>query len=340
MCSCLMQPSISSTAQSSVPVVLIAFNRPETTARVLEAIRWARPRQLFVIADGPRPGNARDRDLCAEVRRVIQSGVNWPCEFRANYSEANLGCRQAFASGLAWVFSIVPEALVLEDDCVAHRDFFAFVRAMLDRYRDDPRILHINGTNLQGRSPGLRTSHFFSAYNLPWGWATWRRAWSHYHVDMTRFAEFVQSGGINARFKHSRQRMYFENQYRVHCDPATASWDWQWIFTAWALNGLAVTPTVNLVSNIGDGPDALHCTNSPFCRLPVFDWADSEEPPPLKADESYDRFVFEQFFRGGAVTGWKGLVNAWMDAFQEWRMKLALRSRLTTLIRPSADASE
>jgi hypothetical protein len=322
-----MRSSNSGSVQSNVPVALVVFNRPGTTARVLEAISRARPRQLLVIADGPRPENARDRELCAEVRRVVQAGVNWPCEFLTNYAETNLGCRQIFASGMAWVFSIVSEALVLEDDCVAHSDFFVFARAMLDRYREDARIMHINGTNLQGRAPSVKTSHFFSAYNLPWGWATWRRAWSHYNVDMTRFAEFVQKGGIGARFRHSRQRLYFENQYKVHCDPATASWDWQWIFTAWARDGLAVTPSVNLVSNIGDGSDALHSTNHPYCGLPVFDWTDSKEPPPRKTNEAYDRYVFERYFSGGAVHGCTGMVNAWMDALQAWRIKLAFRSR-------------
>ncbi|MGH9841364.1 MAG: glycosyltransferase family 2 protein, partial [Blastocatellia bacterium] len=37
------------------PVALIIFNRPDCTARVLEAIARAKPAKLFVIADGPRP---------------------------------------------------------------------------------------------------------------------------------------------------------------------------------------------------------------------------------------------------------------------------------------------
>jgi len=37
-------------------VALLLFRRPEETARVFERIREARPRKLFLIADGPRPG--------------------------------------------------------------------------------------------------------------------------------------------------------------------------------------------------------------------------------------------------------------------------------------------
>ncbi len=36
------------------PVALIIFKRPDTTERVFEAIRQAKPPKLLVIADGPR----------------------------------------------------------------------------------------------------------------------------------------------------------------------------------------------------------------------------------------------------------------------------------------------
>ena len=35
------------------PVALIIFNRPDSTEKVFEAIRQAKPQKLFVIADGP-----------------------------------------------------------------------------------------------------------------------------------------------------------------------------------------------------------------------------------------------------------------------------------------------
>ena len=40
--------------QLNTAVLLIAFNRPETTARVFEAIRHAAPTRLYVAADGSR----------------------------------------------------------------------------------------------------------------------------------------------------------------------------------------------------------------------------------------------------------------------------------------------
>lgn len=41
--------------QLTTPVAFLIFNRPDTTARVFEAIRQAKPPKLLVVADGPRP---------------------------------------------------------------------------------------------------------------------------------------------------------------------------------------------------------------------------------------------------------------------------------------------
>ncbi|MGL5804885.1 MAG: glycosyltransferase family 2 protein, partial [Xenococcaceae cyanobacterium] len=36
------------------PVIFLIFNRPDTTKKVFEAIRHAKPKKLLVVADGPR----------------------------------------------------------------------------------------------------------------------------------------------------------------------------------------------------------------------------------------------------------------------------------------------
>ena len=37
------------------PLLLIVFNRPQTTARLIKALAEVRPTRLFITADGPRP---------------------------------------------------------------------------------------------------------------------------------------------------------------------------------------------------------------------------------------------------------------------------------------------
>ena len=65
--------------QVKTPVAFLIFNRPDTTARVFETIRRARPPKLLVVADGPRADRPDEADRCKAVRAIIDQ-VDWPCE--------------------------------------------------------------------------------------------------------------------------------------------------------------------------------------------------------------------------------------------------------------------
>ena len=129
------------------PVAFIIFKRPDTTKKVFETIRQIKPSKLFVIADGPRE-EKRETEKCAATRAIIDS-IDWDCEVLKNYSDLNLGCKKRVATGLDWVFSIVEEAIILEDDCVPHPTFYRFCEKLLEKYRDDKRIMTICGTNIK-----------------------------------------------------------------------------------------------------------------------------------------------------------------------------------------------
>ena len=64
----------------TAPVLLIVFNRPDATRKVLEAVGRASPSKLFVAADGPRGGNPADVDLCSRTLDVIREGTSWKCD--------------------------------------------------------------------------------------------------------------------------------------------------------------------------------------------------------------------------------------------------------------------
>src|SRR4051812_36471078 len=101
----------------TIPVVLIVFNRPDTTTRVFAAIRSVRPKQLFLIADGPRPDVTSDNDKCAATRAVVE-GIDWPCQVFRRFADTNIGLRRNVAEGLDWVFRQAEQAIILEDDCL------------------------------------------------------------------------------------------------------------------------------------------------------------------------------------------------------------------------------
>jgi len=245
----------------STPVAMLVFNRPELTARVFAAIRAARPQQLLIVADGPRNGHPEDVQRCAEIRRIVEQ-VDWPCRVFRNFSETNLGCKLRVSSGLDWVFSQVEEAIILEDDCLPDYSFFRFCQEMLEKYRNDPRVASIGGNNFQFGSHNHPHSYYFSLYNHIWGWASWKRAWLNYELNMSKWLNVRNTDWLSNMFLKRTDINYWKCNFDKACKNEIDTWDIQWTFACWLNNKLSIIPRVNLVSNIGFAPDALHTSNT------------------------------------------------------------------------------
>ena len=63
------------------PILFIIFNRPETTRKVFDRIKEAKPQKLFIAADGPRDEKEGERELCEETRKIV-ADIDWPCEVK------------------------------------------------------------------------------------------------------------------------------------------------------------------------------------------------------------------------------------------------------------------
>jgi hypothetical protein len=251
------------------PVAFIIFNRPDTAKKVFEAIRQVKPPKLFVIADGPRANHTGDTEKCASARAIID-GVDWECEVLINYSDINLGCKIRVSSGLDWVFNIVEEAIILEDDCLPHPSFFPFCEDLLDYYRNDTRIMAVCGGNFQFGRNRNNYSYYFSRYVHVWGWASWRRAWQNYDVDIKLWKEVSDCDLLPSILEDTKTLKYWNKTFQNTYDGLIDTWDHQLTFTFWSQNGLTILPNSNLVSNIGFREDATHTKgNSEVANIPT-----------------------------------------------------------------------
>lgn len=234
----------------STPVLLLIFNRPDTTQQVFNEIRKAEPKELFVAADGPRKDNPTDERLCQEARNII-SQVDWECNVHTLFREENLGCKVAVSSAIDWFFSEVEEGIILEDDCVPDQSFFPFCQELLEYYRDDERIMMIAGTNFLFNRVDIEESYFFSRYYPIWGWATWRRAWSLYDINMREWPKFSMKKYIYKIYSNKKISILLENMFKETYKGNINTWDIQWLFTCIVNNGLSICPKYNLISNVG-----------------------------------------------------------------------------------------
>jgi hypothetical protein len=257
--------------QLTTPVAFLIFNRPDTTAKVFETIRQAKPPKLLVVADGPRPDRPDDVEKCKAARAIID-GVDWDCEVLTNYSDVNLGCGKRVSTGITWVFKQFEEAIILEDDCLPHPDFFRFCEELLEKYKDDKRIMAIGGTNVMGEWKSSVQSYHFSYHGSIWGWASWRRAWYYFDLDMRLWANQEIRNRVRdviADDNQYRQKVIgFEKVYRKEID----TWDYQWMFARLVQSGLTILPCVNLVANLGFGhEDATHTKLKDNRLLKIYD---------------------------------------------------------------------
>jgi hypothetical protein len=278
------------------PVAFIIFNRARTTERVFEQIALARPRTLLVIADGPRVGRAGEAEKCAATRAIVER-VDWDCRVLKNYSDENLGVGIRPASGLRWVFEQVEEAIILEDDCVPHPTFFRYCEELLERYRDDQRVMHISGDNW-GFTPDPRPfSYFFSRYCYSCGWATWRRAFRLYDPEIRLWPTLRDTSWMMDLLGDPEAVEFWTDKFdRVHrTGIANNGWDWPWLFACWTHHALSILPRVNLIHNIGFGEEATHTKQANGRAVPGVEMTFPLEHPPLMArDVAADRVIIER----------------------------------------------
>ncbi len=280
------------------PVLLLIFNRPEYTRRVMDRIRQVEPPQLFVGGDGPRDGDPKDDLNCEQARRVA-THVDWDCEVHTLFRDENLGCKQAVSSAITWFFEHVESGVILEDDCVPHPTFFPYCAELLDRYRNDKRVMTVSGNNFQPSDKVYSHSYYFSAYMHCWGWATWKRAWKHYDGEIPAWDSLRDTNWLQEWLSGKAEELYWTDIFDRVAQEKVDSWAYPWTFSCWREHGLHVLPAVNLVSNIGFDERSSH-TKDPeadAAEMPVEAMSfPLNHPDVMVRDYEADRYTSRHHF--------------------------------------------
>ena len=235
--------------QFDIPIVSIVYKRLDKTIQVYNRIREIRPAKLYIIADGPK--TLEDKEKVLQVRDFIDHFIDWPCEIHRRYAEKNIGLRNGIPSGLNWVFENEEKAIILEDDVVPEVVFFEYCRQMLERYEKEERIMLISGFNMFEKEEMFYGKDIiFSKFASIWGWATWKRAWKKYEPNIPKwkkarkekdFKRFLTKDAFDA------YKIIFDDlQYQWY-----NSWGYQWLFTIFEEDAVGIVPKYNMISNIG-----------------------------------------------------------------------------------------
>lgn len=297
----------------NIPILLITFNRPVHTRRVLEAIVEQNPSDLFVFQDGPRNGNIDDVKRIEEVRAVVGSlANNTSITLHTFFSEKNFGCGPGPAAGISWFFENVDRGIIIEDDAVPHSDFFKYAEELLEKYKDDEIVRAIGSMKIDPFKHG-DGSYYFSRINRNLcAWATWKRAWNDFDIRM----EKVSRNQLNSVLKDYgcklREREYWLDRLdEIHKDGiGGSSWDMQFFMSIWTNHGKGIMPNVNLSTNIGFDEAGTHTKNSDNVAANV----PTESIFPLKYPSSEDidteaDLLFHKLYFTPYQYGWRGIKN-------------------------------
>jgi len=278
--------------QFSTPILLLAFKRPETTKLVFEKIRQVKPKELFIVIDGPR--NKEEENLVNEVKKIIK--VDWKCKVHRLYRKKNLGLRWGIPNAIDWFFKNAEEGIILEDDCVPSKSFFRFCAELLEKYRDDGRIMHISGSN-EYKELNLEEFYFFSQIPFIWGWATWRRAWKKYDGDIKDYPK-IKRKNFRQMCPNPLARICFRRDFNLISFKNFNTWDYQWVFSLNYSSGLSIVPTKNLIQNIGmergstnmKESDKLRSIPSKKIQFPLI------HPTKFLINKEFDNLFFRRYF--------------------------------------------
>ena len=289
-------------------ILFLVFNRPSNTAIVFEQIRKIAPSRLYVAADGPRHGKEGEAELTTNVRKIA-TAVDWSCKVTTLFREENMGCRAAVGDAITWFFSMEQEGIILEDDCLPSESFFWFCQAMLSKYRTEEKIGSIRGTHLSMHDGA--SSYYFSRHALPWGWASWARAWNKSDRQMTSWPQATP-------IRHLKSlnvggwlfSLHFAGILKKVARREIDSWSNPWMYNCWCYELLTVCPPRNLIRNIGFSDEATNTiTDHPVLsnlKANELEWP-VQGTPSLTPNDSADAFILKCWFGIGVASFLKSL---------------------------------
>lgn len=310
----------------NTPVLLICFNRPEHTRQVLQRILELQPQDLYVFQDGARDGNDNDDCKCQQVRDVIsqligcdalQVGQTTLRTTRSTLhfygSSVNLGCGAGPMTGISWFFDNVEQGIVMEDDCLAHPDFFPYCEELLNKYKGSD-VKFINATLYDERwtqaLEGHEESYAFSRYMVTGAWASWRSTWQGFDLDLLDMDARAFRHQVNALTCNKAEAdWWYYKVKQIQMDRSKKSyWDYQMQIFLFCQNAVTIHPHRNLISNIGFGEGGTHTMNN-NCGMgdrPVYPILPLVHPDFITVDAARDCSCWAKAHSRGY---WKDLVN-------------------------------
>lgn len=279
-----------------VPVRINVWIRPECQRKQFEVLKQACPSVLFLISDGGR--NEKEWEAIRANRAIFENEIDWDCKVYKIYEEKNNGLYTMSRKGANLIWSIVDRCIFLEDDSIPSVSYFKYCEELLEKYKDDMRILCICSMNLAGVWENANSDYFFAERAPICGQAMWKRSYMQRDFELNYGKDTYTMNLLRRKLKKDKAFLntvegYAENPRWGGHVPGGEFFGRLAVYTQ---NQLYIVPKYNMMCNIGCTEDSEHA--SEYRLLPhgirrIFNMKTYEYELPLKhpshvmADEEY-----------------------------------------------------
>ena len=286
------------------PILLVLYNRVEETHDLFQIIRKIKPEKLYVAADGANRAIPIDYQMCLKTRSVIMP--EWPCETKYLFHDEHIGKSKNTYQAISWLFEHEKEGIILFDDTMPNLDFFHYCEELLEKYRVVPEIMHIGANYLERKKKYLKDSYHYTAYSFIWGFATWRRTWQDFTLEMKKTPEEVYKI-IDKYTTAPLEKLFCHRIYNTLRKHNLDYWEYQYNFHIWVHNGLCITPNVNLVTNVGFKKRRRRVRKLMKKTAPILPL---QHPETIERNKRADKYIFQKVYK-------RGLSRVFADWFNE-----------------------
>lgn len=297
---------------TNLPVLLIIYDRFDTTAQVLEVLKQVQPPRLYIASDAGHTPDVHQKVLAC--RNDTEQAIDWICEIKTRYLTVNEGPRFGVGGAITWFFEQEERGVVLEHDCVPLPEFFTFCEHYLEVLKYDLRIFHLGGNNYLPQGT-VAPAAYLSRYNHIWGFASWARAWKNYDVHLNQLEQWLEEDWVSEMLPDREERAYWFKRLRQLKAGEVRSWDYPWTLAMWRNRAMALLPGTNMVRNVGFGEQSLHSQDSshPLNHLKISAPPQAAWPKPeaLTYRADLDHAVFRHIYRP----------PLWLRAIRKWRAR-------------------
>ena len=237
------------------PVLFLTYKRFNTAKKVFEVIKKIKPKKLYFASNAAQKkdhykDDNKEIEMVEKVRSLLKE-INWKCKVVKIFHKKHLPVSLSIPKSISIFFKSEKEGIILEDDCLPSPDFFKFCQIMLKTYKNK----NINAICGSRFVKSKKNEIYFSKYNHAWGWATWRTSWKKFDPTIKFWKRFKKSKKWLSQ-NNLIEKRYWEKIFDLTYKQKINTWDYAWTASAWYHNQLSIIPPINLINNIGFGPDA------------------------------------------------------------------------------------